>query len=92
MQFFFLESRDTGLSANVYLKEMVIKLTVLLGCKGRNEKTHFKVLLVTNVPLSVENSHDIFNLYSLPSRYIGPIGLRRDGQVDKAWPPIGRRI
>ena len=40
-----------------------------MGCKGRNEKTHFKVLLVTNVPLSVENSHDIFNLYSLPSRY-----------------------
>ena len=48
-QFFFLESRDTGLSANVYLNEMVIKLSVLLGCKGKNEKkTHFKVLLVTN--------------------------------------------
>ena len=46
--FFPLESRDTGLSANVYLKEMVIKLTVLLGCKVRNEKTQFKMLLVTN--------------------------------------------
>ena len=27
---------------------MVIKLTVLLGCKVRNGKTHFKILLVTN--------------------------------------------
>ena len=38
-----MESRDTGLSANVNLNEMVIKLTVLLGCKGRKQKTHFKV-------------------------------------------------
>ena len=28
---FFLESGDTGLSANVYLNDMVIKLTELLG-------------------------------------------------------------
>ena len=43
-----MESRDTGLSANVNLNEMVIKLTVLLGCKVRNEKTQFKMLVVTN--------------------------------------------
>ena len=33
-----LESRDTGHSANAYLNEMVIKLTVLLGCKIGNLK------------------------------------------------------
>ena len=47
--FFFLESIDTGLSANVSMKEIVIKLTMLLGGIVRNEKTHFKMLLVTNV-------------------------------------------
>ena len=31
--FFSLESRDTGLSANVYLNKGVKKLTVLLDCK-----------------------------------------------------------
>ena len=41
-------SRDTGLSVNVCLNEMVLKLTVQLGCKVRNEKTQFKVLLGTN--------------------------------------------
>ena len=33
-----MESRDTGLSANVYLNEMLIQLTVLLGYKVRNKK------------------------------------------------------
>ena len=44
-----LESRDTGLSVspNVNLSEIVIKLTGLLGCKVRNEKRKFKMLLVT---------------------------------------------
>ena len=47
--FFPLESWDTGLSANGYLNEMVIKLT--LSCWAAIEemkKTHFKVLLVTS--------------------------------------------
>ena len=33
-----LESRDARLSAIVYLNKMVTKLTVLLGCKVKNEK------------------------------------------------------
>ena len=44
---FFMESRDTGLSANVYLNEMLIQLTVLLGYKVRNKKNAFKMYLVT---------------------------------------------
>ena len=42
-----MESRDTGLSANVYLNEMLIQLTVLLGYKVRNKKNAFKMHLVT---------------------------------------------
>ena len=52
MQFFELfspwKAEIQGFLPMFYLNEMVIKLTVLLGCKSRNEKTHFKVLLVTN--------------------------------------------
>ena len=39
---FFLEKRITGLSFNVSLIKMVIKLTVLLGYKVRNEKRILK--------------------------------------------------
>ena len=42
-----MESRDTGLSANVYLNEMLIQLTVLLGYKVRTKKNAFKMHLVT---------------------------------------------
>ena len=46
--FFLLKSRDTKLSARVYLNKMVIKLKVLLDCKVRNEKTQFKLRENTN--------------------------------------------
>ena len=61
MQFFFLlESRYTELLGHVYLNEMVIKLTVLLGCKVRNEKTQFKMLLVTNGLSLVAYNYKLF--------------------------------
>ena len=63
-----MESRDTWLSANVCLNEMVIKLTVLFGCKVRNEekKQFFKMLLVTNGLRLLTSAAIVHNVHSDP--------------------------
>ena len=68
-----LESRDTGHSANAYLNEMVIKLTVLLGCKIGNLKKRilkFSILCRTKSYKKLKNPRCRGSVFVFHHHYI----------------------